>query len=309
MDFSIGIRQEHLDSVYIFNASLEILFQTAAEIINKIKKCWHPHCINESSECVYFRCTRCLTALYCGKEHQALNWKQHKTLCSQISVLTRLLEISKLPFNGHYDFHFSLDDFSDETKEMKRTEAMDEFMIKHGIYASKPLQKRAFEKLLAHFVVNPDWIKWVTDITGHGESFRTHFPQSFKDTVAGKALLEACLKLESGASNAIIDFNEMEEISSMSLSLLPFWASQILPDMAINWYIQVNASFTQRLYGAGGWTKLGPSNDLSVFSHQNGSSVVFYEDSCSLLCNLSTDKSYCKRFSGWKVRILVMQLK
>ena len=40
MDFSIGIRQEHLDSVYIFNASLETLFQTAAEITNKTKKCW-----------------------------------------------------------------------------------------------------------------------------------------------------------------------------------------------------------------------------------------------------------------------------
>ena len=131
------------------------------------------------------------------------------------------------------------------------------------------------------------------------------FQQEFRDTVAAKALLEACLKLESGASNAIIDFNEMEEFSIMSLSLLPFWASQILPDMAINWYIQVDASFTQRLYGTGGWSKLGPSNDQSVFSHQNGSSVVFYEDSCSLLCSLSIDKSFCKRFSGWKVRILV----
>ena len=50
MDFSIGIRQQRLDSVYIFNASLETLFQTAAEITNKTKKCWYPQCTSESTD-------------------------------------------------------------------------------------------------------------------------------------------------------------------------------------------------------------------------------------------------------------------
>jgi hypothetical protein len=32
-------------------------------------------------ECAPYRCSRCLLARYCGKEHMATNWKEHKKLC------------------------------------------------------------------------------------------------------------------------------------------------------------------------------------------------------------------------------------
>lgn len=304
LDFSSGIRQEHLDSVYVFNASLDTLYQTAPWIINNEtkKKCWLPHCTTESSESAKFRCTRCATALYCGKEHQTSNWMHHKQLCSQMLVLARLIKVLQLPFNGFYDFHFNLEYHSDEESEMMRDSAIDEFLIKHGDYSSKPLQKRALEKLLAHIVAKPDWIKSAADITGvEYETIRRFVSQNFIDTVAGKALLEACSRLGSGASNAIIDSNETDELMNTSLLFLPFWAAQILPDMAINWFIQEETHYVESLYVTGGWGKV---NTELLFSHSNGSSVVF-NDSCSLLCNLSIDISFCKRFTGLKVRILI----
>ena len=306
LDCSVGIRQEHLDSVFVFNASLDALYQTAPWIIDnetkKKKKCWFPHCNTENSESAKFRCSRCSTALYCGKEHQVSNWNHHKALCSQISVLAQLIKVLQLPFNGFYDFHFNLEHQSDEQREMMRDSAMDEFMIKHGCYSSMPLQKRALEKLLAHIVAKPDWIKSAADITGGNyEMFRRFLSQNFNDTVAGKALLEACSRLGSGACNAIIDSNERDEVMNISLVLLPFWAAQVLPDMAINWYIQDEMHFIESLYVTGGWGKV---NTALLYSHPNGSSVVFNE-SCSLLCNLSINESFCKRFTGLKVRILI----
>ena len=302
-DFTKGVRQENLDSVFIFKASLETLCKTAEVINSTTKKCWHPQCNAESSDSIMFKCSRCSTALYCGKEHQALNWTHHKSLCRQLPTILRLLEIVKLPFKGFYDFHFNLESLSDERIEVMKTLAMDEFMINHGNYSSKMLQKRSFEKLLAEIVKRPDWIRSAVDTTSGGnyEALRMMLPHKFSDTIAGKALLESCLRLECSACNAVIDFNESDEFDLFSLLLLPFWASQILPKMCINWYIQAEPVNAERLYVTGGWSRV---NSALLLRHTNGSSVCF-DDTCSVLCNLSTCETFSKHFPGWTVRILL----
>ena len=182
---------------------------------------------------------------------------------------------------------------------------MDEFMINHGNYSSKLLQKRSFEKLLAEIVKKPDWIRSAggnDEALGNYETLRMMLPHKFSDTIAGKALLESCLRLECSASNAIIDFNERDEFDLLSLLLLPFWASQILPKMCINWYIQTEPVSAESLYVTEGWSRV---NSALFFRHTNGSSVCFH-DSCSVLCNLSTSETFSKHLTaGWIIRILL----
>lgn len=109
VDGQIGIRQESLESCFIFKASIKILEKEAnkllemkdAKELNKLEKCFNCGKEKESLS----RCSKCKLALYCSKECQKESWiSSHKGLCSQFDVLLRLSALPRQTFQRNFSF-------------------------------------------------------------------------------------------------------------------------------------------------------------------------------------------------------------
>ena len=114
LDLTKGIRQENLDSVFVFKASL-------SEVNEAIQWCTKS---KSSSSTVASKCStnacntmdrlktcaRCNYAKYCSKEHQISDWKRHKMICSDMKTILRLVECISKKFrgiSGFIDFHLN----------------------------------------------------------------------------------------------------------------------------------------------------------------------------------------------------------
>ena len=100
LDGSVGIRQEELFTVYVFNARIEVLMEESSKVL--IRRCYE--CSAEEN---LLQCGGCKIALYCSKDHQALSWKNsHKNLCKQFKVLKQLMNRITTPFEERFlTFH------------------------------------------------------------------------------------------------------------------------------------------------------------------------------------------------------------
>lgn len=113
LDGSEGIRQEDLDSCYIFNTSLKNVQDEAQKLLNHADIESNEN-IKELVECfgcgvksdVLSRCANCKLAKYCSKECQTKAWKAgHKNLCKQSEVLLRLTVLPRYSFRDHLTFN------------------------------------------------------------------------------------------------------------------------------------------------------------------------------------------------------------
>ena len=123
---SEGIRHEHLDSVFVFRASLEMLLM----LIRDPPMCFEKPCnrtkqdnpliyqskkLNVNSDPstdtrVLPSCAKCKIAKYYCKEHQESDWiRGHKKTCTHLSVLKQLLGLEQRPLEGHINFHFEVE--------------------------------------------------------------------------------------------------------------------------------------------------------------------------------------------------------
>lgn len=97
MDMTDGIRQEDLDSVYVFKMSLKNLLK---ESKLHLKQC----CFVCGETDKLSRCSKCQFAFYCGKDCQKSHWNTHKHVCRDMKVLKNLMESIQNPFNGFLSF-------------------------------------------------------------------------------------------------------------------------------------------------------------------------------------------------------------
>ncbi|CAF0780780.1 unnamed protein product [Brachionus calyciflorus] len=109
LDLSEGIRQEALETCYVFKTGLKNLEEEASKVLDlkdlnfkkSPEKCFSCGVEKES----LLRCAKCKLAVYCSKECQVKSWQSvHKNLCSQMDVLLRL---ASLPRNRKFKKYLS----------------------------------------------------------------------------------------------------------------------------------------------------------------------------------------------------------
>lgn len=113
-----GIKQNDLDTVFIFDTSLKKVQDEAERLLQSADL--GPNS-KETSECFscgikadLSRCASCKLAKYCSKECQTKAWKSgHKKLCKQADVLLRLALLPRHKFETHFSFNQGTDEFSD----------------------------------------------------------------------------------------------------------------------------------------------------------------------------------------------------
>lgn len=97
LDLTVGIRAEHLNSIFVFKGSLEYITKQA-DLIGK-RVCFH--CKKNCRK----KCGKCGIAKYCSKECQVAGWKGgHNKLCQQFSMLQRMADLTQRDYNGFISF-------------------------------------------------------------------------------------------------------------------------------------------------------------------------------------------------------------
>eukprot|EP00397_Hematodinium_sp_SG-2012_P057228 GEMP01071326.1.p1 GENE.GEMP01071326.1~~GEMP01071326.1.p1 ORF type:complete len:251 (+),score=45.52 GEMP01071326.1:83-835(+) len=96
LDGSVGIRQETVNNVYVFRASLPTLIEeSAARATNACFQCGKTGNL--------LTCAQCRISRYCTKECQRNHWKKtHKKLCKQMKALEMLRTLKDTPFCGSH---------------------------------------------------------------------------------------------------------------------------------------------------------------------------------------------------------------
>lgn len=117
LDGTQGIRQENLDSCFVFKAPLQMVQDEASKLLNsadfnfkgQVQECFGCGVRKENIS----RCGNCKLACYCSKECQADSWKSvHKKLCSQSETLLRLASIPRSgKFKEFFTFKKSSEDY------------------------------------------------------------------------------------------------------------------------------------------------------------------------------------------------------
>ncbi|CAF0800959.1 unnamed protein product [Brachionus calyciflorus] len=109
-DGQIGIRQENLNSCFIFKSNIHNLESEAQKLLdskdakftNKNTQCFNCSVEKET----LLRCSKCKLALYCSTECQKKSWAtHHKSLCSQFDILLRLAVLPRIEqFQKEFNF-------------------------------------------------------------------------------------------------------------------------------------------------------------------------------------------------------------
>jgi len=117
LDGSAGIRQENLDSCYIFESSLENVHEEAKRLLCGADIETHlnigakelPECFNCGIKTEKLsQCSACRRAKYCSKECQVKAWKtRHKNLCPQSEVLLKLAVLPRYDLKKTKGFSFN----------------------------------------------------------------------------------------------------------------------------------------------------------------------------------------------------------
>lgn len=115
-DLTEGIREENLDSCYVFNATLKEVEQEAQKLLNdadvltplageaqQVPVCFN--CGVKSEKLSH--CGACKLAKYCSKECQVSAWASvHKKLCKQSETLLRVSVLPRYSFQNLNHFSF-----------------------------------------------------------------------------------------------------------------------------------------------------------------------------------------------------------
>jgi hypothetical protein len=110
LDGTEGIREESLDSCYIFNSSLKNVQDEAQRLMHAADVEANVN-VKESPECFgcglkkekLMQCSACKHASYCSKECQVKAWKDgHKYLCKQSEMLLRLAVLPRYRYEGDF---------------------------------------------------------------------------------------------------------------------------------------------------------------------------------------------------------------
>lgn len=256
-DSSFGIRQEALDSVYVFNCTLQELIRVSenmAVLSGGNSRCFAEGCTNESSKLLC--CSSCHVATYCGLEHQRSDWRvSHKGICPQTETLKKLLALDFNSWSGFYDFHFRLEKRSPFTDNALRMKALDEFMTSHGC---APTSTRAVSDMLRALCnegqASDRWSKDIknfveTSLKGLVDVLSDDDSDIIKSTLL-PMLEEAISRSCTGKRHAIIntssDTHRGWQFTLLSCALLhlPVWSvsSARLPQSSISklrWYLQL----------------------------------------------------------------------
>lgn len=143
-DLSLGIWQEHLDTVYVFHCTQAELIQNSKRLMrldSGENQCFSEACSveNRSSDIrVCSVCTHaaCRITAYCCADHQRTDWrKSHTKLCKQMATLKKLAALDFNKWRGFYNFNLYVEEQSVASDNVKRNNAMADFMISHGVLA------------------------------------------------------------------------------------------------------------------------------------------------------------------------------
>ncbi|KAJ3268106.1 hypothetical protein HDV01_003472 [Terramyces sp. JEL0728] len=105
----------NLDEMFIFNTNIKSLIQDMISLKSRV--CFS----NECDSTKVFACNNCKVALYCGKDHQRHEWKVHKKICSEMSILKEivLLFSKKSPVFKRHSFKPQTQELSINKDEFK----------------------------------------------------------------------------------------------------------------------------------------------------------------------------------------------
>ena len=319
-DMSEGIRHEHLDSVFVFRASLEMLLM----LIRDPPMCFEKPCnrtkqdnpliyqskkLNVNSDPstdtrVLPSCAKCKIAKYYCKEHQESDWiRGHKKTCTHLSALKQLLGLEQRPFEGHINFRFEVQNETATEKQQKSDTATLDFMLHHS---TLPLSTFALstplERLLSFMNDKQDWVVQARSSLGVMAPLAdTFFGTSFSDSVVGRQLKESVVRAKLKCQHSITDMlpryedegreplwlNLLREASialetyESTLAWLPVWSCEAA--CPIHWYMQVDCpEYYRNIYDASpGWTVLDSDGQLLV-RHSSGVIACLHDEAVIL---------------------------
>jgi hypothetical protein len=273
-DFTTGIRIEHLDSVFVFDAPLTIIIAEGAKTIKK--QCFQTDCSNSDHlSC----CSQCRIGCYCSKEHQISSWKNgHKETCKQMCVLKNLFQLDYEKFERFYDFHML-----NVVSPMNCLPAID--------VQIHPLQHLAS-------VLKPKLPGLMAEISNSnaGKVFSA-FPETVDATTTffARMLDEAARRLTKtrpSRSNAIVDLSERDDgqmsmsavqltIAEQALAALPKWAVEA--GSKICWMIQLqHSTIYAGLYADHADWRITPADltgkDFMLLRHRGGAWALLFDE-------------------------------
>ena len=118
LDLTEGIRQEDLDSVFVFKAPLSQVTEAIQWCTKSTKSSSTVTSECSTNACNIMdrlkTCARCNYAKYCSKEHQISDWKRHKMICSDMKTIVRLVDCISKRFRGYIDFHLKDKDIDND---------------------------------------------------------------------------------------------------------------------------------------------------------------------------------------------------
>mmetsp|Transcript_4965 Transcript_4965/g.7322 ORF Transcript_4965/g.7322 Transcript_4965/m.7322 type:complete len:529 (+) Transcript_4965:77-1663(+) len=303
MDFTVGIRVEYLDAVFVFQGSLDMLRKENDKLLSDPQVCFERTCLNVNVAVTsnndvtgkLLLCSRCKRSKFCCKEHQKSDWLScHKKTCRQLSVLTQLMAIEGQPFVGHINFRFEVEQVTPQQQQEKADAARHDFFQRMGALPSStaclvlPLQR-----FLSFMDSRQDWAE---DVRGSLstlfiDDLETSMTAPFLSSVLGRQLTESIERARIRCQNSITDLppsvasddsatvdhlrprlpgNTMQlHLIESSLAHLPKWS--IDAGCPIHWYLQVDfPSAYEEKYATPDWTILIRNSDNLVVRHSSG---------------------------------------
>eukprot|EP00899_Mesostigma_viride_P022214 jgi/Mesvir1/3177/Mv16335-RA.1 len=310
MDMSTGIRQEHLDGVFVFRSNMAQVKLFALQLTSP-PRCFAASC---DVDVDLLRCARC-HATYCSKDHQVQSWSAgHKRLCSQAAVIEQLVAIMQGAFLGFYNFRFELEAVDVDDQEKRSRAAMDEWILKVAEHVPRAVQSRQVSLLIEYMLTQTSWREQLRATGLLGRLLDQFVPDiAFDQTPAFQILKETMRRLNIGSGHALIDpitaSSSRDSITFVEaqLGMLPRWG--VAAGARMNWMIQVqHPSMYKAMYdGVDGWSIVGRDDPYFMLAEHaaTGTSIQLTDEPQMLF----DETVQARRFtSPWLLRVMVPSL-